>query len=113
MISDENYILFIDELDSHVYEYLLSTLMKELNDNIKRRMVFTSHNLTLFEKLRAKNFVIVQTNPNNGLNQFTAVKQLSKTTNLRSQYLRALYIGNDNIYPKGANGNKLYRAFRK
>lgn len=113
LISNENYLLMIDELDSHVYEYLLSTLIEQLNENIKGTIIFTSHNLTLFEKLHSKNFAIIQTNIETGNNEFTYIKQASKSTNLRSQYLRALYLGNDTIFPIGINENKLYRAFRK
>lgn len=113
LISNEDYVLMIDELDSHVYEYLLSTLIEQLNENIKGTIIFTSHNLTLFEKLNSKNFAILQMNSETGNSEFTYIKQASKSTNLRSQYLRALYLGNDTIFPVGINENKLYRAFRK
>lgn len=113
LVYNPNYLLLIDELDSHVYEYLLATLIQELNQNIKGTLIFTSHNLTLFEKLKASNFVVMQVNPDTTEVEITNVKNQGSANNLRSMYLRALYLGGKYIYPVPISENKLYRAFIK
>lgn len=107
-----NYVVVIDELDSHVYEYLLATLIEKLNDIIEGKLIFTSHNLTLFENLTAKNIVILQRDDSLNVD-FAYLQREGSTSNLRDQYLRALYVGTDTIFEAKIKETKLARAFRK
>ncbi len=96
VIKNENYILLIDELDSHVYEYLLALLISNLSSKIKGTLIFTSHNLTLFERLNKNSIVISQKNKQ-GIVEFVRFQAVSNTTNLRSVYLRELLLGGKSI----------------
>lgn len=112
LIRNDNYLLVIDELDSHVYEYLLASLISNLNDNCRGKLIFTSHNLTLFEHLEPKNISILQRDETGKCN-FTNLKRPNETSNLRSMYLRALYLGGNNIYESSLQEDMLFRAITK
>lgn len=113
LMRNKNYLLIIDELDAHVYEYLLSILINELSENIIGTFIFTSHNLTLFESLDAQNISIIQRNPENNKVDFVFLKKANKNTNLRNLYIRSLYLGVDDIYETNIDDNKLFSALKK
>lgn len=106
LIKNENYIVLIDELDSHVYEYLLAILVKELSTNIKGKLIFTSHNLTLLERLEKQSIVISQRDKVGNV-EFIRFKKVSNTTNLRDVYLRALFLGDNDITPLEIDDNDI------
>lgn len=113
LMRNESYLLAIDELDSHVYEYLLAIIINELNADIKGTLIFTSHNLTLFESLEASNISIIQRNPETLKVDFAFLKKANQKTNLRNLYIRSLYLGDDDIYETNINENKLNTALRR
>ncbi len=113
LMRNSNYLLIIDELDAHVYEYLLSILINELSENIIGTFIFTSHNLTLFESLEAQNISIIQRNPENGKVDFVFLKKANRKTNLRNLYIRSLYLGADDVYETNIDDNKLFSALRR
>lgn len=112
LIRNDNYLLVIDELDSHVYEYLLASLISNISGNSRGKLIFTSHNLTLFEHLEPKNISILQRNKD-GKCEFVKLKRPNDASNLRSIYLRSLYLGSENINESSLREDELFRAITK
>lgn len=48
LYNNEDVCLVVDELDVSIFEYLLGELVKVINENAKRQLIFTSHNLRDF-----------------------------------------------------------------
>lgn len=88
--KDHNYCLVIDELDSGIFEYLLGELVGILKENAKGQIIFTSHNLRILEKLKAKNIILTTINENN---RYIKLKNVGNSNNIRDLYIRALQIG--------------------
>lgn len=87
LITTENSFVLIDELDAHVFEYLLSIIVDSLKGRIKGTLIFTSHNLTLFESLSKENILVASKNQDNNV-EFNRFKNISQTTNIRDVYIR-------------------------
>ena len=82
--------MVIDELDSGIFEYLLGELVGTLKENAKGQIIFTSHNLRILEKLKAKNIILTTINENN---RYIKLKNVGNSNNIRDLYIRALQIG--------------------
>ena len=97
MYNNPNMLVVIDELDSGVYEYLLGEILGVLNNSGKGQLLFTSHNLRLLEVLNQDNFAFSTTNKTN---RFISFKDIKKSNNLRTVYLREIVFGGgeENIY---------------
>lgn len=112
VLTNEKAIVAIDELDAHIFEYLLSIMLKHVQENIKGQLIFTAHNLTLLERLESKNIIV--SSLNNGNVSFQYLKSKSKTTNLRNLYLRSQSVWSEpNIVPLMINESKLSSYFSR
>ncbi|MGL5357332.1 MAG: AAA family ATPase, partial [Cetobacterium sp.] len=80
-VQDERAIVLIDELDIHIFEYLLATLLEKLSKYAKGQLIFTAHNLLPLEKLN-RNSIIISTIENEQTT-YVYFKGTSGTTNLR------------------------------
>ncbi|MGL5550051.1 MAG: AAA family ATPase [Culicoidibacterales bacterium] len=105
-VKYQDFILVIDELDAHIYEYLLAVLLERLSIQAKGQLIFTAHNLGPLERLGKNSIVFANENPN-GVS-FEYLKNVKKTTNIRSKYLRAIaYSTEDNLEVSGMNESAL------
>lgn len=105
-VKYEEFILVVDELDAHIYEYLLAVLLEQLSLVAKGQLIFTAHNLAPLERL-GKNSIIFTNETVNGVT-FEYLKNVKKTTNIRDKYLRAIaYSTEDNIELSGMNESAL------
>lgn len=110
-IQDENAIVLIDELDIHIFEYLLANFLEKISKYAKGQLIFTGHNLFLLEKLDKDSIVISTKNGDNII--YTYLKNVSKTTNLRQKYIRSQGIWTeDNIEPLFLNSSALEMFIR-
>ena len=90
MYNNPNMFVVIDELDAGIYEYLLGEILGVLNNGGKGQLLFTSHNLRLLEVLKKENFVFSTTNEEN---RYISFKDIKKSNNLRTMYLREIVFG--------------------
>lgn len=98
--------VFIDEIDVHIFEYLLATLLLVIGKYLKGQLVFTGHNLLPMEKLN-KDSIIIATK-NEGDIRYTFIKTNSKTNNVRLKYLKSQTMwSEENINPLLLNIPKL------
>lgn len=99
LISTTDSLVLIDELDAHVFEYLLSTMVIALNKHIHGILIFTSHNLTQFESLSKENLVVASKNTKNEI-EFSRFKHQTNTTNIRDVFIRLQNYGEENALQK-------------
>lgn len=121
VLKNEYSSLIIDELDVHVFEYLLAFILSKLSSHIKGQLVFTSHNLLPMEKLD-RNSIILSTTAieedleGNNIEKviYTYFKgKISQTTNLRLKYLRSQYTWTEeNVTPLIINESKIEKVLR-
>lgn len=97
-VKDENAVVLIDELDIHIFEYVLSIILDVLSQNAKGQLIFTGHNLLPLERL-SKDAIIISNKNDEGIT-YEYLKNSSGTSNLRSKYLKsqAMY-SEENIEP--------------
>ncbi len=57
-MQDENALIVIDELDAHIFEYLLAEILKNMSEIAKGQLVFTAHNLSVMEVLDSNSIII-------------------------------------------------------
>ena len=57
-IKGENALVVIDELDAHIFEYLLAVILKKISEVAKGQLIFTAHNLSPLERLSRENIII-------------------------------------------------------
>lgn len=111
-IQDKNAIVLVDELDIHIFEYLLANFLEKISKYAKGQLIFTGHNLFLLEKLN-KDSIIISTKQNEKI-VYTYLKNVSKTTNLRQKYIRSQGIwSEDNIEPLFLNNSALEMFIRE
>lgn len=111
-VQDERAIVLIDELDIHIFEYLLATLLEKLSKYAKGQLIFTAHNLLPLEKLN-RNSIIISTIENEQTT-YVYFKGTSGTTNLRQKYLRSQSLWSEsNITPLLLNEYALELYLRK
>ncbi|MCI5725796.1 AAA family ATPase [Fusobacterium sp.] len=112
-VKDENAIVAIDELDIHIFEYLLATLLEKLSLYAKGQLIFTAHNLLPLEKLNKDSIIISTKNDRNDI-EYTYLKGISATTNLRQKYLKSQRMwSEDNIEPLLMNISALEMYVKK
>lgn len=101
-IQNEKAIIVIDELDIHIFEYLLAVLLETMAPLAKGQLIFTGHNLLPMEKL-GKDSIIIATESNDDI-VYTFMKGISNSTNIRQKYLRSQALwSEDNIEPLHLN----------
>lgn len=111
-VQDERAIVLIDELDIHIFEYLLATLLEKLSKYAKGQLIFTAHNLLPLEKLN-RNSIIISTIESEQT-AYVYFKGTSGTTNLRQKYLRSQSLWSEsNITPLLLNEYALELYLRK
>lgn len=111
-VQDEEAIVLIDELDVHIFEYLLAILLEKLAKYAKGQLIFTAHNLLPMEKLNRKSIII--STIKNGDTSYTYFKGTSGSTNFRQKYLRSQNLwSEDNISPLMLNRSALDLYLRK
>lgn len=86
----------IDELDSGVFEYLLSEILRIIAEKGKGQLVFTSHNLRPLETLDKCFIAFTTTNPQN---RYIRMSNVKATNNLRDFYYRDIVLGEQNEPP--------------
>lgn len=112
-VQDKDAIVAVDELDIHIFEYLLATLLKKLSTHAKGQLIFTAHNLLPLESLN-RNSIIISTKNEIGDVSYTYLKGTSNTTNLRQKYLKSQSMwSEDNITPLLLNSSALELYIKK
>ena len=97
-IQDENAIVIVDELDIHIFEYLLAIILEKISQYAKGQLIFTAHNLLPMEKLN-RNSIVISSKKNKEV-IYTYLSGTSPSTNLRSKYLRSQSLwSEENIQP--------------
>lgn len=110
-VQDKNAIVLVDELDIHIFEYLLANFLEKLAIYAKGQLIFTGHNLFLLEKLN-KDSIIISTKQDEKI-IYTYLKNVSKTTNLRQKYIRSQGLWTEeNIEPLFLNNSALEMFIR-
>lgn len=107
--SNKYSILIVDELDSGIFEYLLGELLKGIKEDAKGILIFTSHNLRPLEII--KNSIIFSSTIEN--ERYITFPRISKTENLRNQYLKKLFLDESNEYADHIDTYELSRSFIK
>lgn len=110
--NNKNAIVVIDELDSHIFEFLLNEILRVLDADSKGQLIFTSHNFSIMESLK-KESIILSTMINGDV-KYNYFKNVSKTSNLRDKYIRAMAIDSeDYISAIDINEYKIKNALKK
>lgn len=112
-VQDSEAIVAIDELDIHIFEYLLAVLLEKLSLYAKGQLIFTAHNLLPMEKL-SKNSIIVSTKDENESVIYTYMENTSATTNLRQKYIKSQVMWSEkNISPLLLNNSAMDLYIKK
>ena len=112
-VQNKKAIVVIDELDIHIFEYLLAILLQELSKIARGQLIFTAHNLLPMEKLNKDSIIISTKNDDNKV-IYTYLKGVSATTNLRQKYLKSQRMwSEDNIEPLLLNSSALELYIKK
>ena len=109
VFNNKSSILVVDEFDSGIFEYLLGELLKGFKEEAKGQFLFTSHNLRALEVIRDS--IIFSSLDEN--DRYISYPRLSKTENLRNQYLRKLFLDSDNNFSEPIDLYDIYRSFVK
>lgn len=97
-IKNEKATVFIDELDVHIFEYLLGILLEKIYPLAKGQLVFTGHNLLPMERLNKDSIIIATQSEGNVI--YTFMKGVSNSTNIRQKYLKSQVLwSEENIEP--------------
>lgn len=109
--NDESIAVAIDEFDSGIFEYLLGDILEIYKESGKGLFIFTSHNLRPLEILGKNNIYFTTDDLNN---KFTKFPYLQPGSNLRNQYIRALFLGiEDDKFVFNIKKGDIRRAFLK
>ena len=109
IFNNKSSILVVDEFDSGIFEYLLGELLKGFKNEAKGQFLFTSHNLRALEVI--KDSIVFSSLDEN--DRFISYPRISKSENLRSQYLKKLFLDNDNKFADKIDLYDIYRSFVK
>lgn len=113
ILKEEEAILLVDELDVHIFEYLLSYILKVISSYLKGQLIFTAHNLLPLETLD-RTSIILTSKLNNKISYEYFKGRISSSTNLRLKYLKAQYLWTeDNIEPLGIKESKVESTIRE
>lgn len=107
IFNNPSSILIIDEFDSGIFEYLLGELLKTIKDDAKGQFIFTSHNLRALEVIR-ESIIFSSLDENN---RYISFPRISKTENLRSKYIKMMFLDNGNKFADSIDLYEIYRAF--
>lgn len=91
--NDKSVTVAIDEYDSGVFEYLLGDILDVYKVSGKGLFIFTSHNLRPLEILGKKRIYFTINKKNDRFSLYSSYVQ--PRTNFRNQYIRSLFLGND------------------
>ena len=101
----------IDDLDLHIFEYLLGELLKIISEEGKGQLIFTSHNLRPLETLDHDCIVFTSTDP---FDRYVRLDDIKESDNLRDYYYRAILLGNRTLELYApTNNEKISFALRK
>lgn len=103
--NNRNQIVFIDELDAGIFEFLLGQLVAIMSEDAKGQLIFTSHNLRVLEELPDEKIYFSTDNPQDRYVKFG--ESLRESNNLRNKYLRVLSLGGEN--PTEKSHERLYK----
>ena len=92
VMNEEDYILFIDELDEGIFEVLFGDMIKSIESQCMGQFIFTSHNLRPLEVMEYTHFIFSTVNPEN---RFVTLKGIKPKNNLRDVYIRKIMYGDD------------------
>ena len=109
VFNNKSSILVVDEFDSGIFEFLLGELLRGFKDEAKGQFLFTSHNLRALEVIR-DSIVFSSLDEND---RYISYPRISKSENLRNQYLKKLFLDSDNKYAEQIDLYDIYRAFIK
>lgn len=113
IIQKEDTILLVDEIDVHIFEYLLAYLLEILSNYSRGQLIFTAHNLLPLEKLN-KNSIILTSYKDERITYEYFNGKVSSSTNLRLKYLKAQYLwSEDNIQPLIIRESKVESTIRE
>ena len=106
-----SYCMFVDELDSGIFEFLLGEILKVIDDGGKGQLIFTSHNLRPLEVLDSNNILFTTSNRDN---RYIHIPNIKRTNNLRDVYLRSILLGGEDeqLYVE-TDTVTIRKAFRK
>lgn len=102
-------ILIVDEFDSGIFEFLLGEILISFKQNAKGQLLFTSHNLRALEVI--KESIIFSSIDEN--DRYISYPRISDTGNLRSQYIKRLFLDDNNKFAEQIDIYDIYRAFVK
>lgn len=107
--NNPDQIVFIDELDSGIFEFLLGELVRIFSEGAKGQLIFTSHNLRVLEEL-PDNKIYFSTNDKK--QRYTKIKGVRESNNLRNLYLREIRLDEHghHLYDK-TNATAIKMAF--
>lgn len=110
--NDPSYCLVIDELDAGIFEYLLGEVLEIISKFGKGQLIFTSHNLRPLEVLDKDSLIFTTTNRSNN---YTRIPNIKPTNNIRSVYMRSVFLGSDGFEQlyKETDSYEIKKAFRK
>ena len=106
-------ILLVDEIDVHIFEYLLAYLLEILSNHSRGQLIFTAHNLLPLEKLNRDSIILTSFKDDKVTYEYFKGK-ISSSTNLRLKYLKAQYLwSEDNIQPLVIKESKVESTIRE
>lgn len=113
ILQREDAILLVDEIDVHIFEYLLAYLLEILSNHSRGQLIFTAHNLLPLEKLNRDSIILTSCKDNKVTYEYFKGK-ISSSTNLRLKYLKAQYLwSEDNIQPLVIKESKVESTIRE
>lgn len=113
ILQREDAILLVDEIDVHIFEYLLAYLLEILFNHSKGQLIFTAHNLLPLEKLNRDSIILTSYKDDKVTYEYFKGK-ISSSTNLRLKYLKAQYLwSEDNIQPLIIKESKVESTIRE
>ena len=113
ILQREDAILLVDEIDVHIFEYLLAYLLEIVSLYSKGQLIFTAHNLLPLEKLDRDSIILTSHKGEKVTYEYFKGK-ISSSTNLRLKYLKAQYLWvEDNIQPLIIKESKVESTIRE
>lgn len=110
--NNEDVIVFIDELDAGIYEFLLGEIVEVMSSGADGQLIFTSHNLRVLETLPTDKVVLTTINPDDSYTRFKG--PIGPTNNLRKLYMKSIQFGPDegeNVLANKINSSDITLAF--
>lgn len=113
ILQREDAVLLVDEIDVHIFEYLLAYLLEILSNHSRGQLIFTAHNLLPLEKLNRDSIILTSYKDEKVTYEYFKGK-ISSSTNLRLKYLKAQYLwSEDNIHPFIIKESKVESTIRE